>query len=92
MFFGAVNFSTEHVKELRFRVALLGENHGLDRDATENNAPFRLIVLGCMLANKWLDDHTFSNKTWYVLFLPCCPLLSQFEILGIAFQTFPSKR
>jgi len=57
--------STEHVKELRFRVALLGENHGLDRDATENSAPFRLIVLGCMLANKWLDDHTFSNKTWH---------------------------
>lgn len=37
---------------------------GDDRDSLEFQAPFRLIVLGCMLANKWLDDHTFSNKTW----------------------------
>lgn len=57
----------EHVKELNFRAALFGEGHGAaDRDAMEAGAPFRLIVLGCMLANKWLDDHTFSNKTWYV--------------------------
>ncbi|KIK65549.1 hypothetical protein GYMLUDRAFT_240071 [Collybiopsis luxurians FD-317 M1] len=63
VFFEAVT-SPEYAKEFCFRVALLGENHGLDRDA-ENAAPFRLIVLGCMLANKWLDDHTFSNKTWH---------------------------
>ncbi|KAF9076473.1 hypothetical protein BDP27DRAFT_799369 [Rhodocollybia butyracea] len=64
VYFSAVD-NIEHAKELRFRIALLGENDGLDRDATENTAPFRLIVLGCMLANKWLDDHTFSNKTWH---------------------------
>lgn len=57
--------TADHTKELRFRMVLLGENHRLNQDVTDNTAPFRLIVLGCMLANKWLDDHTFSNKTWY---------------------------
>lgn len=65
VFFGAVGLGADHVKELRFRVELLGDSRGgLDREAVETSAPFRLIVLGCMLANKWLDDHTFSNKTW----------------------------
>jgi hypothetical protein len=65
VYFGAVGFGQEHVKELRFRVELLGDSRGgADREALEMNAPFRLILLGCMLANKWLDDHTFSNKTW----------------------------
>jgi hypothetical protein len=66
VYFGAVDLAAEHVKETRFRVALLG--NGSDREAMEAGAPFRLIVLGCMLANKWLDDHTFSNKTWYVTY------------------------
>lgn len=57
----------EHVAELRFRLELLGDpSMGLDQDIIEANAPFQLILLGFMLANKWLDDHTFSNKTWYV--------------------------
>ncbi|KAG7097254.1 hypothetical protein E1B28_004620 [Marasmius oreades] len=64
VFFGAVSLNVDNVKELWFRLGLLGERHSPDRDVMEANAPFRLIVLGCMLANKWLDDHTFSNKTW----------------------------
>ncbi|KAJ7117325.1 hypothetical protein C8R43DRAFT_901899 [Mycena crocata] len=64
VYFDAAALGAEYVKESRFRAALL--SNGLDPDATEATAPFRLIVLGCMLANKWLDDHTFSNKTWYV--------------------------
>ncbi|KIM83748.1 hypothetical protein PILCRDRAFT_96969 [Piloderma croceum F 1598] len=65
VFFGNVCLGTEQVKELRFRVELLGDAHGrMDRETLETNAPFRLVLLGCMLANKWLDDHTFSNKTW----------------------------
>ncbi|KAF7980949.1 hypothetical protein HWV62_36185 [Athelia sp. TMB] len=65
VYFDAVGFGPEHVKELRFRVELLGDTRGgADRETMEMNAPFRLILLGCMLANKWLDDHTFSNKTW----------------------------
>lgn len=68
VFFGPVNLGHGHVREMRFRAELLGEPHmALDRDAIESFAPFRLVLLGCMLANKWLDDHTFSNKTWYVI-------------------------
>lgn len=65
VFFGPVGLGPEHVKEMRFRAELLGDAHiGTDRELIEAYAPFRLILLGCMLANKWLDDHTFSNKTW----------------------------
>lgn len=30
-----------------------------------SSAPFRLLALGLMLANKYLDDNTFLNKTWH---------------------------
>jgi hypothetical protein len=81
VFFDAANYP-EHVKEYRFRVALLGESQ-LDRDAMENAAPFRLIVLGCMLANKWLDDHTFSNKTWHSISNVPIQTLNQLESLTL---------
>ena len=68
VFFNPVSLGPEHTKEMRFRAELLGDPHlGTDREIVEAYAPFRLILLGCMLANKWLDDHTFSNKTWYVI-------------------------
>lgn len=55
------------MKERRFRVELLSDTRDLvGGESPEGTATFRLIVLGCMLANKWLDDHTFSNKTWSV--------------------------
>lgn len=62
--FGNITLSPDQLKERCFRTALLGDDYAFDKDGLEANAPFRLIVLGCMLANKWLDDHTFSNKTW----------------------------
>ncbi|KAG5646463.1 hypothetical protein DXG03_003513 [Asterophora parasitica] len=66
VYFSAAPLGPENAKEARFRAALLGDPYtGLDKDAIEASAPFRLVVLGCMLANKWLDDHTFSNKTWH---------------------------
>ncbi|KAG2097945.1 uncharacterized protein F5147DRAFT_714517 [Suillus discolor] len=49
------------------------QNEFVSRDPTDEmdeevtNATFRLIVLGFMLANKWLDDHIFSNKTWHTI-------------------------
>ncbi|GJE84102.1 hypothetical protein PsYK624_001770 [Phanerochaete sordida] len=68
VFFGPVSLGPADVREMRFRAELLGEPHmPLDRDAIESFAPFRLVLLGCMLANKWLDDHTFSNKTWHTI-------------------------
>ncbi|KAJ3899500.1 hypothetical protein F5879DRAFT_993730 [Lentinula edodes] len=66
--FVTVSMTADRMKELCFRMVSLGENHGLTQDVTHNTAPFRLIVLGCMLANKWLDDHPLSNKTWYAYF------------------------
>lgn len=81
VFFGPVGLGNDHVREMRFRAELLGEAHlPLDRDALESFAPFRLILLGCMLANKWLDDHTFSNKTWYV---SQCAAQSMFRMLTL---------
>ncbi|KAJ3871119.1 hypothetical protein F5051DRAFT_446603 [Lentinula edodes] len=66
--FVTVSMTADRMKELCFRMVSLGENHGLTQDVTHNTAPFRLIVLGCMLANKWLDDLPLSNKTWYAYF------------------------
>ena len=67
VYFGAAPLSVELVKERAFKSALLADGcTGFDSDTSEGSAAFRLVVLGCMLANKWLDDHTFSNKTWYV--------------------------
>ncbi|KAF8803818.1 hypothetical protein BYT27DRAFT_6720568 [Phlegmacium glaucopus] len=64
--FNALPLGEEFMKEKAFRVALLGDTDiGSDRETLETNTPFRLVVLGCVLANKWLDDHTFSNKTWH---------------------------
>jgi hypothetical protein len=55
----------ESAKFVAFRAAFLELPY--DHEVTENAAPLRLVVLGFMLANKWLDDHTFSNKTWCVV-------------------------
>lgn len=70
VFFGVFSYnSQEHSKEYKFRLELLGEGSqepGAERtrQLLEAHAPFRLLLLGVMLANKWLDDNTFSNKTW----------------------------
>ena len=60
MYLGSVSFGPELIKEYQFRLELFGE----DERPAEAHAPFKVFLLGCMLANKWLDDHTFSNKTW----------------------------
>lgn len=65
VYFGPVAFDSTQLKESVFRAELFGRNPH-ERMINEQQAPFRLVLLGCMLANKWLDDHTFSNKTWYV--------------------------
>ncbi|KAH8105929.1 hypothetical protein BXZ70DRAFT_403411 [Cristinia sonorae] len=84
VFFGPTHLGQEHVRERQFRAELLGEAHmALDRDAVESYAPFRLIVLGCMLANKWLDDHTFSNKTWHTITNVPVRSLNKLEALAL---------
>ncbi|CAK5262951.1 unnamed protein product [Mycena citricolor] len=68
-------------KESIFRAHLLGM--GYDQEASEASAPFRLVVLGCMLANKWLDDHTFSNKTWHSISNVPIHMLNKLESLAL---------
>ncbi|KAF8901665.1 hypothetical protein CPB84DRAFT_1815119 [Gymnopilus junonius] len=63
--FRSAPLTGEFVKENALRATLLDTGTGLERDTVEASAAFRLVVLGCMLSNKWLDDHTFSNKTWH---------------------------
>jgi hypothetical protein len=70
VFLGPMYLPFDCEAEAQFRAALLGRPEAYDREDMENQAPFRLIVLGFMFANKWLDDHTFSNKTWFVQSFP----------------------
>ena len=71
VFFGLFSYDAKaQSKEFKFRLELLGEGSEepsaeRTRQLLEAHAPFRLLLLGVMLANKWLDDNTFSNKTWY---------------------------
>jgi len=84
VYFSAAALGPEHAKETRFRVTLLGDLYtGLDKESLEAGAPFRLIVLGCMLANKWLDDHTFSNKTWHNISNVPIQALNKLESLAL---------
>ncbi|KAJ7068022.1 hypothetical protein C8F01DRAFT_1078660 [Mycena amicta] len=85
VYYDAAALSAEYAKELRFRAALLGNG---DQEATEASAPFRLIVLGCMLANKWLDDHTFSNKTWQTISNVPIHTLNKLESLALDIFTY----
>lgn len=70
-------------KEWRFRDELLDATGGIDGKTLEANATFRLIVLGFMLANKWLDDHTFSNKTWHTICKLPVQSLNKLESLAL---------
>ncbi|KAH0839714.1 hypothetical protein J3R83DRAFT_652 [Lanmaoa asiatica] len=84
VYFGAPGLGPEHVKERRFRVELLSDTRNvIDGESLEGTATFRLIVLGCMLANKWLDDHTFSNKTWHTISNVPVQLLNKLEYFAL---------
>ncbi|KAF8592366.1 hypothetical protein K439DRAFT_1238086, partial [Ramaria rubella] len=89
VFFGAFAYNTKHnPKEFKFRLELLGEGSqepGADRtrQLLEAHAPFRLLLLGVMLANKWLDDNTFSNKTWHQVSGVPMRALNKLESLGL---------
>ncbi|KAF8450763.1 hypothetical protein L210DRAFT_268146 [Boletus edulis BED1] len=84
VYLGASGLGPEHVKERRFRVELLSDTRdALEGESLEGTATFRLIVLGCMLANKWLDDHTFSNKTWHTISNVSVQLLNKLEYFAL---------
>ncbi|XP_006459928.1 hypothetical protein AGABI2DRAFT_184434 [Agaricus bisporus var. bisporus H97] len=82
--FGPVSLGPEYNREAVFRAALLGDpSWSSEKCGLENNAPFRLVVLGCMLANKWLDDHTFSNKTWHSISNVPVHVINRLEALAL---------
>lgn len=84
VYFGAAPLSPEFPKERAFRAALLGDGYaGFETGASDASAAFRLVVLGCMLANKWLDDHTFSNKTWHSISNISVQTLNKIEALTL---------
>lgn len=85
IYFGPTALGPDHVKEHRFRHELLGSFHDEEVDAS---APFRIIVLGCMFANKWLDDHTFSNKTWQAITNIPIQSINRLESLALAIFDF----
>ncbi|KAL0949893.1 hypothetical protein HGRIS_009923 [Hohenbuehelia grisea] len=78
--FNGSGMGADHTRELRFRAALLEDGAG---NISLETAPLRVVVLGCMLANKWLDDHTFSNKTWHSISNVPIHLLNNLESLSL---------
>lgn len=58
---GKINGEVQTEMERSFRDDLL---------ASKNEIPWRLLVLGLTLSNKWLEDNTFTTKTWYVFTRP----------------------
>ncbi|KAF9517183.1 hypothetical protein BS47DRAFT_542019 [Hydnum rufescens UP504] len=53
---GKTNGEVQTEMERSFRDDLL---------ASKNEIPWRLLVLGLTLSNKWLEDNTFTTKTWH---------------------------
>ncbi|PPQ92340.1 hypothetical protein CVT25_008690 [Psilocybe cyanescens] len=84
VYFAAAPLGEEFVKENAFRAALLGDGNGvLEHRSADESPAFRMVVLGCMLANKWLDDHTFSNKTWHSISNIAVQTLNSLESLAL---------
>ncbi|KAL1741581.1 hypothetical protein HDZ31DRAFT_76062 [Schizophyllum fasciatum] len=86
VYLGPTALGPDHVKEHRFRHELLGSYH--EPEMIMQSAPFRVIVLGCMFANKWLDDHTFSNKTWQAISSIPIQSINRLESLALAIFDF----
>lgn len=58
---GHTTYASVPDRERTARAAFVAELYLAD------DVPYRLAALALMLGNKWLDDHTFTNKTWCVL-------------------------
>ncbi|GJJ07440.1 hypothetical protein Clacol_001642 [Clathrus columnatus] len=89
VYFGVFAFDVAHQsKHYKLRLEFLGEGSTepgaeKNRQLLEAHAPFRLFLLGIMLANKWLDDNTFSNKTWHQVSGVPIRALNKLEALGL---------
>ncbi|KAG9100242.1 hypothetical protein FS749_015880 [Ceratobasidium sp. UAMH 11750] len=62
-------------RERAARAGFVAELYGQGVGPGGEDVPYRLAALALMLGNKWLDDHTFTNKTWHeVTHLPLARL------------------
>lgn len=69
---GSLLLALWYINRLPVRVSRMGELSELevafqeDLMAMPSEIPWRLLVLGLTLSNKWLEDNTFTTKTWLV--------------------------
>lgn len=68
---GHTCYASVQDRERAARAAFVAELYGPGGE----DVPYRLAALALMLGNKWLDDHTFTNKTWCVAPPPLCRFL-----------------
>ncbi|CAE6429975.1 unnamed protein product [Rhizoctonia solani] len=58
---GHTAYTSVQDRERAARAGFVAELYGPGGE----DVPYRLAALALMLGNKWLDDHTFTNKTWH---------------------------
>ncbi|KAJ8523009.1 hypothetical protein ONZ45_g542 [Pleurotus djamor] len=89
VYFDATGLDVDGTREAAFRNALFSsQSTAFPMEGQQSAVPFRLIVLGFMLANKWLDDHTFSNKTWQTISNVPVGTLNKLESLALAIFSY----
>lgn len=78
--FQNLNFTAWTGHQAVFRKSLYGpEMNALGLDAAINVGKLA-FSLALMLGNKWLEDNTFTTRTWYVLF--ACSWVSDTDVLA----------
>lgn len=65
---GHTSYASVPDRERAARAGFVAELYGQGVGPGGEDVPYRLAALALMLGNKWLDDHTFTNKTWCVVF------------------------
>ncbi|KAG8752840.1 hypothetical protein FRC11_007983 [Ceratobasidium sp. 423] len=58
---GHTSYTSVQDRDRAARAGFVAELYGPGGE----DVPYRLAALALMLGNKWLDDHTFTNKTWH---------------------------
>jgi len=72
---GHTSYASVPDRERAARAGFVAELYGQGVGPGGEDVPYRLAALALMLGNKWLDDHTFTNKTWHeVTHLPLARL------------------
>lgn len=70
---GSLMLALWYIRRLPIGAAFTDESVSFTRDEAafredlwqlRSEIPWRLLVLGLTLSNKWLEDNTFTTKTW----------------------------